>query len=69
MLVEICEQYLPGYYSPGLVYQLTCVFNEIFNVFGMLFQHAFQIDALILKALMGRYIPNITKFMDVSTMQ
>ena len=29
-------------------------------------QHAFQIDALILKALLDRYIPNVRKFLDVS---
>lgn len=43
-LVQICEQYLPGYYSPGL--------------------HAFQIDALILKDLLRKYLPNIKAFMD-----
>jgi hypothetical protein len=43
-LVQICEQYLPGYYSPGL--------------------HAFQIDALILKDLLRKYLPVIDRFMD-----
>lgn len=43
-LVQICEQYLPGYYSPGL--------------------HAFQIDAMILKDLLSKYIPETGAFMD-----
>ena len=65
-LVQICEQYLPGYYSPGLVgmcVQLPsltphhCCCSSV--------QHAFQIDAMILKDLLAKYIPDTNAFMDV----
>lgn len=63
--MQVCEQFLPGYYSPGLVRMFVQVLSVLTSA-SFLLQHAFQIDALILKALLARYLPNIMKFMDVS---
>ena len=95
-LVQICEQYLPGYYSPGLVsaiyflirkvleYQVTWCkdavrwsellythyYSDRFDIQLCLHsnppQHAFQIDARILKSLLTKHLPAVKTWMDVS---
>ena len=39
---------------------------DLYNIMCVFLQHAFQIDALILKDLLKKYLPNISLFMDVS---